>query len=95
MKNKDKIDKLILDYFNLVNPLPYDEVRMRFVEFFDMYNIEIISDNYLDYATRKRDGSTVCGRIMRDMQFMFPYTFCVSVVVKREINKTDGDRTNY
>ena len=95
MKNKDKIDKLILDYFSLVNPLPYDEVKMRFVEFFDMYNIEIISDNYLDYATRKRDGSTVCGRIMRDMEFMFPYTFRVSVVVKREINKTDGDRTNY
>lgn len=95
MKDRDKIEKLILDHFNLVNPLPYDEVRMRFVEFFDMYNIEIISDNYLDYATRKRDGSTVCGRIMRDMEFMFPYTFRVSVVVKRVINKTDGVRTNY
>ena len=94
-KNTDKIDKLILNYFKFVNPLPYDEVKINYIEFFDMYDIKIVSENYLDYTRHKRDGSTVCGRIMRDMEYMFPYTFRVSVVVKREINKTDGVRTNY
>jgi hypothetical protein len=94
-KNTDKIDKLILNYFKLVNPLPYDEVKINYIEFFDMYDIKIVSENYLDYTRYRRDGSTVYGRIMRDMEYMFPYTFRVSVVVKRVINKTDGVRTNY
>lgn len=95
MKDKDKIEKLILDHFKLVNPLPYDEVKMGFVEFFDIYNIEIMSKDYLDYIKHKRDGSTVCTQIRRDMECMFPYSFNVSVVVKRVINKTNGVRTNY
>ena len=92
--NTDNIEKVILNYFKFVNPLPYDEVKMGFVEFFDMYNIQITSKDYLDYIRHKRDGITVCEQIRRDMEHMFPYSFHVSVVVKRTINKKDGVRTN-
>ena len=99
MKDKDKIDKLILNYFKLVNPLPYDEVKINYIEFFDMYDIKIVSENYLDYTRHRRgikpNDKTVCDQIRYDMEDLFPYTFRVSVVVKREINKTDGVRTNY
>ena len=27
--NMNKIDKVILDYFNFINPLPYDEVDIN------------------------------------------------------------------
>ena len=98
-KNTDKIDKLILNYFKLVNPLPYDEVKINYIEFFDMYDIKIVSENYLDYTRHRRgikpNDKTVCDQIRYDMEDLFPYTFRVSVVVKREINKTDGERTNY
>ena len=98
-KNTDKIDKLILNYFKLVNPLPYDEVKINYIEFFDMYDIKIVSENYLDYTRHRRginpNDKTVCDQIRYDMEDLFPFTFRVSVVVKREINKTDGDRTNY
>lgn len=98
-KNTDKIDKLILNYFKLVNPLPYDEVKINYIEFFDMYDIKIVSENYLDYTRHRRgikpNDKTVCDQIRYDMEDLFPYTFRVSVVVKREINKTDGVRTNY
>ena len=99
MKDKDKIDKLILNYFKLVNPLPYDEVKINYIEFFDMYDIKIVSENYLDYTRHRRgikpNDKTVCDQIRYDMEDLFPFTFRVSVVVKREINKTDGVRTNY
>ena len=98
-KNTDKIDKLILNYFKLVNPLPYDEVKINYIEFFDMYDIKIVSENYLDYTRHRRgikpNDKTVCDQIRYDMEDLFPYTFRVSVVIKREINKTDGVRTNY
>ena len=89
-----KIERIILDYFKFVNPLQYDEVKMGFVEFFDMYDIKITSKDYLDYTRHRRDGITVCEQIRRDMENMFPYSFRVSVVVKRTINKKDGVRTN-
>ena len=89
-----KIEKVILEYFNFVNPLPYDEVRIMFIEFCDMYDIKIISKDYLEYMRHKRNGVTVCKQISRDMEHMFPYSFHVSVVVKRTINKKDGVRTN-
>ena len=99
MKDKDKIDKLILNYFKFVNPLPYDEVKINYIEFFDMYDIKIVSENYLDYTRHRRgikpNDKTVCDQIRYDMEDLFPYTFRVSVVVKRVINKTDGVRTNY
>lgn len=98
MKDKDKIDKLILNYFKFVNPLQYDEVKINYIEFFDMYDIKIVSENYLDYTRHRRgikpNDKTVCDQIRYDMEDLFPYTFRVSVVVKREINKTDGVRTN-
>ena len=97
-KNINKIDKLILNYFKLVNPLPYDEVKINYIEFFDMYDIKIVSENYLDYTRHRRgikpNDKTVCDQIRYDMEDLFPYTFRVSIVVKREINKTDGVRTN-
>lgn len=89
-----KIERIIFDYFKFVNPLPYDEVKMGFVEFFDMYDIKITSKDYLDYTRHRRDGITVCEQIRRDMENMFPYSFRVSVVVKRTIDKKDGVRTN-
>lgn len=92
--NTDKLEKVILDYFKFVNPLPYDEVKIMFVEFFDMYDIKITSKDYLDYTRHRRDGITVCEQIRRDMENMFPYSFRVSVVVKRTIDKKDGVRTN-
>ena len=99
LKNMNKIEKVILDYFKLVNPLPYDEVKINYIEFFDMYDIKIVSENYLDYTRHRRginpNDKTVCDQIRYDMEDLFPFTFRVSVVVKREINKTDGVRTNY
>lgn len=99
MEDQDKIEKVVLNYFKLVNPLPYDEVKINYIEFFDMYDIKIVSENYLDYTRHRRgikpNDKTVCDQIRYDMEDLFPYTFRVSVVVKREINKTDGVRTNY
>ena len=92
--NTDKLEKLIHDYFKFVNPLSYDEVKIMFVEFFDMYDIKIKSKDYLDYINYRRHRITVCEQIRRDMENMFPYSFYVSVVVKRTINKKDGVRTN-
>ena len=99
MEDQDKIGRAILSYFKLVNPLPYDEVKINYIEFFDMYDIKIVSENYLDYTRHRRginpNDKTVCDQIRYDMEDLFPYTFRVSVVIKREINKTDGVRTNY
>ena len=82
MKDQGKIEKLILDYFKFVNPLPYDEVNIRYIEFFDMYNIKIVSKNYLDYTRYRRDirpnSITVCEQIRYDMENLFPYTFRVN-----------------
>lgn len=83
MKDQGKIEKLILDYFKFVNPLPYDEVKIRYIEFFDMYNIKIVSKNYLDYTRHRRDiqpnSITVCEQIRYDMENLFPYIFRVIV----------------
>ena len=99
MSTTKNTDKLILNYFKLVNPLPYDEVKINYIEFFDMYDIKIVSENYLDYTRYRRgikpNDKTVCDQIRYDMEDLFPFTFRVSVVVKRVINKTDGVRTNY
>ena len=82
MKDQGKIEKLILDYFKFVNPLPYDEVKIRFVEFFDMYMIKIVSENYLNYTRHRRDirpnSITVCDQIRYDMENLFPYSFHVT-----------------
>ena len=82
MKDQGKIEKLILDYFKFVNPLPYDEVKIRFAEFFDMYMIKIVSENYLDYTRHRRDmrpnSITVCDQIRYDMENLFPYSFHVT-----------------
>ena len=83
MKEQGKIEKLILDYFKFVNPLPYDEVKINFIEFFDMYDIRIIGKNYLDYTRYRRDirpnSITVCEQIRYDMENLFPYIFRVIV----------------
>lgn len=83
MKDQGKIEKLILDYFKFVNPLPYDEVKIRYIEFFDMFNIKIVSKNYLEYTRHRRDiqpnSITVCEQIRYDMENLFPYTFRVIV----------------
>ena len=98
MSTTKNTDKLILNYFKFVNPLPYDEVKINYIEFFDMYDIKIVSENYLDYTRHRRgikpNDKTVCDQIRYDMEDLFPYTFRVSVVVKRTINKKDGVRTN-
>lgn len=83
MKDQGKIEKLILDYFKFVNPLPYDEVKIRYIEFFDMFNIKIVSKNYLEYTRHRRDiqpnSITVCEQIRYDMENLFPYIFRVIV----------------
>lgn len=82
MKDKDKIERLMLNYFNFVNPLPYDEVKINYIEFFDMYDIKIVSENYLDYTRYRRgikpNDKTVCDQIRYDMEDLFPYTFRVT-----------------
>jgi hypothetical protein len=87
MKDRDKIEKLILDYFKFVNPLPCDEVKIEFCEFFDLYTINIKSENYLDYIRHRRDiqpnSKTVCEEIRYSMENLFPYNFRVLCVVER------------
>ena len=82
MKDQGKIEKLILDYFKFVNPLPYDEVKIRYIEFFDMYDIVIVGKNYLEYTRHRRDirpnSITVCEQIRYDMENLFPYMFRVN-----------------
>jgi len=82
MKDQDKIERVILNYFKFVNPLPYDEVNIRYIEFFDMYNIKIVSKNYLEYTRHRRDirpnSITVCEQIRYDMENLFPYMFRVN-----------------
>lgn len=86
MMEAQKMSNLILEYLNFVNPLPYDEIKINYIEFFDMYDIKIVSENYLDYTRHRRgikpNDKTVCDQIRYDMEDLFPYTFRVTSYLK-------------
>jgi len=83
MKN---LEKVVLDYFKLINPLPYDEVKidmmlkLRNVIFINIYDKDLLS--YTSYPSS--DNSTL-KQIQKDMNDMFPYEIIVRVILGPKI----------
>lgn len=70
----DKIEKAILDYFKIVNPLQYENVKIEFLN----YNVVIIRIDTIDprsYYKYTESGSFYKVDIEQDMENMFPYHF--------------------
>jgi hypothetical protein len=89
-KNTDKIEKLILGYFNLVNPLPYDEVKIdiRQSEILSVVVIKIIDkEDPMRYTSQRGRERCVAEEIKHDMNDMFPYIFQVHVTFNHPITK--------
>lgn len=78
--NTDKIRKVILDYFDMVNPHHYDEAKINTdsIEPAGIIFIHIHCEDKNDkikYFGRKGRDLTVIERITEDMESMFPYSF--------------------
>jgi hypothetical protein len=87
MKDIDKIEKEISNYFKLVNPLPYDEVKIDFERNLNLFLITIYVKDYsqeTDYF--KGYGNEMCIRdmIVEDMRLMFPYNFKLYIMSYQE-----------
>lgn len=83
MKDQDKIKKAVLEYFKLVNPLPYDEVMidMRPSQVFSLAVIKIINkEDPMIYTNQRGRERCVAEQIKHDMNDMFPYIFKMHVV---------------
>lgn len=82
MKDIDKIENTLVDYFNLINPLPYKEVSIRqILNSEDIYSIVIKVDTRKEthnYYGRSGNVNTVLEQIRQDMEDMFPYSFIIS-----------------
>ncbi len=79
-KNMNKTEKLILDYLKLVNPLPYDEVKINTdsIEPAGIIFIHIDCEDKNDkikYFGRRGRDLTAIERLTEDMENMFPYSF--------------------
>ena len=76
------IDKIMVEYFNMVNNLPYKEVSIRqILSSEDIYSIVIKVDTRKEthnYYSRAGNDNTVLEQIRLDMEDMFPYSFIIS-----------------
>lgn len=98
-KNMDKMERVILNYFKLVNPLPYDKVKidMRLSEILAFVEIKIYAEDSISYTSQRGREKCVVEKIRKDMNDMFPYTFQVRVNYNYSIDKKlkNGIRTNH
>ena len=75
-------DKIMVDYFNVINDLPYREVSIKqILNSEDIYSIVIKVDTRKEthsYYNRSKNENTVLEQIRQDMEDMFPYSFIIS-----------------
>ena len=75
-------DKIMVDYFNVINDLPYKEVSIKqILNSEDIYSIVIKVDTRKEthsYYNRSGNENTVLEQIRQDMEDMFPYSFIIS-----------------
>lgn len=70
----NKIEKAILDYFKIVNPLQYENISLEFLN----HNVVIIKFDTIDpnsYYKYNERGGFYEVQIEQDMENMFPYFF--------------------
>lgn len=58
----NRLEKVILNYFKLVNPLPYDKVKidMRLSEILAFVEIKIYAEDSISYTSQR--GRKMCCR---------------------------------
>ena len=76
------VNNSMVDYFNIINDLPYREVSItQILNYKDIYSIVIKVDTKKEthmYYKRIGDVNTVLEQIRLDMEDMFPYSFIIS-----------------
>ncbi len=76
------VNNSMVDYFNIINDLPYREVSIKqILNCEDIYSIVIKVDTRKEthtYYNRMGDVNTVLEQIRLDMEDMFPYSFIIS-----------------
>lgn len=75
----NKIEKAILDYFKLINTLPYKDLQLKFDDTRKQFVITVYCHSLKDtngyYYSDHKGTVTVIYR--KEMEVMFPYTFHV------------------
>ena len=83
MKN---LEKVVLDYFKLINPLPYDEVKIdMMLKLRDVIFINIYTKDLLSYTPYPSSDNSTLKQIQKDMNDMFPYEIIVRVILGPKI----------
>jgi hypothetical protein len=83
MKN---LEKVVLDYFKLINPLPYDEVKIdMMLKLRDVIFINIYTKDPLSYTPYPSSDNSTLKQIQKDMNDMFPYEIIVRVILGPKI----------
>jgi hypothetical protein len=72
-----KTEQLILEYFKLINPLPYDEVKVEtvLIVLSGIVVIKIYTKDSVSYMVNRGRERSVLSKIKIDMNDMFPYVF--------------------
>ena len=80
--SQSSLNNSMVDYFNVINDLPYREVSIKqILNSEDIYSIVIKVDTRKEthlYYNRMGDANTVLEQIRQDMEDMFPYSFIIS-----------------
>lgn len=79
VKMGNKIEKVILDYFKMINTLPYKDLQLKFDDTRKKFVITVYCHSLKDtneyyYSDQK---GTVIIIYRKEMEEMFPYTFHV------------------
>ena len=75
----NKIEKAILDYFKLINTLPYKELELKFYRENKQFVLTVYCHSLKDtteYYFSNHKG-TVTSLYIKEMEIMFPYSFHV------------------
>jgi hypothetical protein len=73
------LEKVILDYFKLINPLPYDEVKIN-MELRNVIYVDICVEDLLPYTSYPSSDDSVLKQIQKDMNDMFPCEITIRVI---------------
>jgi hypothetical protein len=80
------LEKVVLDYFKLINPLPYDEVKIDMIlKLRNVIFINIYAKDLLSYTSYPSSGNSTLKQIQKDMNDMFPYEIIVRVILGPKI----------
>jgi hypothetical protein len=86
--NTDNIEKVILNYFKMINTLPYKDLKLKFDDKSKQFVITVYCHSLKDtneyyYSDHKGTMTLV---YMREMEEMFPYSFHVCAHYHRVFN---------